>query len=123
MKIYKKYFVYIVGLMLIFLSSNVSYTYADEVCFSEQSAVDLITLLDASERDLELLGSCQKLVKELYQEIEIRDTKIVTLTDELIQANQQVIRYKEKYQRARKIAWYTTAAGAVIVIVSVLPAL
>ena len=122
MKPLKQYFIYIITVACVVFACATT-VHADEVCFSEQDAVDIITLLDASERDLELLSSCQKLVNELYIEIEIRDKKIVALTDELIKANQQVIKYKKKYERAKKVAWYTTAAGVIILLVQVLPAL
>jgi len=120
-KLLKKYFIYsIVGVFLLMTPCN--YVQAD-VCFTEEQAVDLITLLDASERDLELLDSCQQLVQELYKEIEERDDKIVSLTNEIINANQQVIKYKRKYKVAKQIAWYTSIAGAVIILIEVLPLL
>jgi peptidoglycan hydrolase CwlO-like protein len=121
MKILKKYFIYIIVSVLVVFASNTA-VYAEEVCFSEKDAVDLITLLDASERDIELLSSCHKLVNELHAEISIRDKKINTLTDDLIQANQKVIKYQKKYERAKRIAWYTTAAGVIVILVQILPA-
>lgn len=118
-QIFKKYFITsIVGVCLALAPcSNV---YAD-VCFSDAEAVDLITLLDASERDLDNLTSCQKLVQELYKEVKERDDKIVALTNEIINANQQVIKYKRKYKTAKQIAWYTSIAAAAIVLIEVLP--
>ena len=57
----KKYFIYIVVGMFLCLC-HVLPVYADDVCVSGDAAVDIITLLDASERDLQLLDSCNKLV-------------------------------------------------------------
>ena len=122
MEIFKKYFIYIIiGCFLLF--GNLSPCFADEVCFTEQTAVDIITLLDASERDLVLLSSCESLVKELEKEIKIRDEKIVSLTKELIEARQTAVKYEKKYKRARQVAWYTSIAGAIIIAVQTLPAL
>ena len=121
MLLLKKYFIYIiVGVFLLTVVSNSSTAFA-EVCVSDTTAVDLITLLDASERDLELLNDCTKLVNELHKEVKERDERIVTLTNDLINANQKVITYKRKYKTARKVAWYTSAAAAILVIIEILP--
>jgi hypothetical protein len=92
-----------------------------DVCLSEETAIDVITLLDASERDLVLLDSCHKLVDELYAEIKDRDEKIVSLTNDLINANKKVIKYKRKYEAAKKVAWYTSIAAGIIVLIEVIP--
>ena len=119
--LFKKYFVYIVvGVLLLVAPCNTVYA---DVCFSDAEAVDLITLLDASERDLEILNSCQQLVEELYKEVKERDEKIIALTNEIINANQQVIKYKRKYTTAKRIAWYTSIAGAAIILLEILPLL
>jgi peptidoglycan hydrolase CwlO-like protein len=116
---FKKYFVIIILGILMCLISTTG-VQADEVCFSEAEAVDIITLLDASERDIQLLSSCEALVKELYSEIERRDEVITSLTNDLIKANQKHIVYKEKYIRARNIAWISSLTGILVVLITLL---
>lgn len=115
----RKYFVIIV-ICLIFNGLTVKSAFS-EVCISDSDAVDLITLLDASERDLEVLGSCESLVKELYTKVEEQDKKVVKLTEELIEAKQDVIKYKDSAKRWKRIAWYSSITGALIVIIQILP--
>lgn len=118
----KKYFIYLVTAMFV---TNIFFvnSAAAEVCLQDPDAVDVATLLDASERDLDLLGNCEKLVKDLYQQLDERDKQVKSLTKELVEAKQDVIKYKASAEKWRKVAWYTTAAGVVIVVLKILPAL
>ena len=117
-----KYLV-IVILSLLYVLPNISAAQEEVagVCFTEKQAIDIITLLDASERDIQLLGSCQKLVKDLYTQLEDRDDKIVTLTEGLIEAKQQVIEYKLSAQRWRKVSLYTGIGAAILLAIEILP--
>lgn len=107
----------IIFLLLTFCISATSY--AEQVCFSQQEAIDIITLLDSSERDLRSLEDCRILVKELSAEVEHRGVKIKSLTDDIIKANQQVVEYKTKYDQAKKIAWYSGITSVVVIAVAV----
>jgi hypothetical protein len=115
----KKYFTYIIVFILLY-GCLLPRAYAD-VCLSNQEAVDVVSLLDASERDLATLGSCEKLVKDLYKQLEDRDTKLVSVTQQLIEAKQDVIKYEASAKMWRKVAWYSTAAGIVTVALYLLP--
>lgn len=119
----KTYFIFIVVLFLFFTVLNCNIVKAEDVCFTEGQAVDIITLLDASERDIELLESCKELVDNLYREVEERDKKIINLTDEIINANQKVIRYRSKYKTVKRIAWYTSILSGVLVLIQIAPLL
>jgi hypothetical protein len=92
------------------------------VCVTSAEAVDIITLLDASERDIDLLSNCEKLVEDLYKEIEHKDNKIKGLTKELITARQEVIKYKAKNKALRRITWYVAAGGVILITIELLPA-
>jgi hypothetical protein len=92
-----------------------------EVCISDQDAVDLITLLDASERDIDVLSNCELLVKDLYKQVDENNKKLVKVTEDLIQAKQDVIKYKASATTWKRVAWYTSITGIVIVLVEVLP--
>ncbi len=94
-----------------------------EVCFTDDEAVNIIALLDASERDLDYITSCDSLVKELYIKIEERDKKIINLTEELIKAKQDAIEYKASRDTWRRIVIYGGAAGAVVLIIELAPLL
>jgi len=109
----KKYFIPLI-VVLVLYTINYDIVNAD-VCFTEGLAVDIITLLDASERDIKLLKSCNELVGDLYMEIKQRDDRIVSLTDEIINANQKIISYKQKYETTKKIAWYTSITSGILI--------
>lgn len=94
-----------------------------EVCITEKDTIDLITLLDASERDLSIMESCESLVKELYGEVEARDEKNINVTNDLIQAKQDVIKYRAASTRWKKVAWYTSIGSAVMLVIQVAPLL
>jgi competence protein ComGC len=119
----KQYFIITVVILLLLFVPNSTLAEEQTVCISGTEAVDIITLLDASERDIELLNNCEKLVKDLYTEIERKDTKINNLTKELITARQDVIEYKEKNKTLRKITWYAVGGSVIITVVNLLPAL
>lgn len=109
--------------MCLLVTQANSKAWGESVCFEEKHAVDLITLLDASARDIELLSTCEKLVSDLYKEIEAKDKKIVSLTDEVIKANQRAIKYERKYKAARNVAWYSVIGSIIVVIIKIAPAL
>ena len=124
MKTVKQYFVIIIVAILLFLVNLPSVALAEEmVCVSGKDAVDIITLLDASERDMKLLSNCEKLVKDLYAEIEHKDIKIKDLTKELITARQDVIKYKAKNKVLKKVTWYAVAGSVIIVAIELVPLL
>ena len=91
------------------------------ICVTDKEVVELITLLDASERDIKLLGSCKLLVKDLYKEIDNRDIKVETLTKELISAKQDSLTYLASSKRWRVIALSTSVSTiALLLIISAL---
>lgn len=94
-----------------------------DVCISDQDAVDIITLLDASERDITVLGSCEKLVKDLYAQLDERDVKLVKVTEDLIEAKHEVIKYKESSKRWRRVAIYSSVTSAILILVQLAPLL
>lgn len=94
-----------------------------DVCFSDEETVNIITLLDASERDLDYIKSCESLVKELYNKLDERDKTVVILTKDLIQAKQDVIKYKASRDTWRKVVIYGGTAGVVVIILTVAPTL
>lgn len=117
-----KYFtilILVIGLQLI-CTNNVSYA---EVCIEDQDAVDLITLLDASERDISVLGSCETLVNDLYKQLDSRDKKLLTITNDLIEAKQETLKYKHSSEKWRRVAIYSSITGAVIILIQALPVL
>lgn len=118
---FKKYFIYIIAVVII----NIGYINIAnaEVCLQDSDAVDVATLLDASERDLDVLGNCEKLVKDLYIQLDDRDKQVKSLTKELVEAKHDVIKYKASSKKWKKVAWYTTAVGVVVVVLKFLPAL
>jgi hypothetical protein len=95
--------------------------YAENICISEQDAVDLITLLDASERDMDRLSTCTALVDKLYKVLKEKDEKIESLTQELIDARQDVLKYRAQNKRLRRITWYALGAAAVVILVEIVP--
>lgn len=116
----KKYFSYLIAGLVIFSITFSKEAFAD-VCINDQQAVDVITLLDGSERDLQRIGSCETLVADLYKEIQVRDQKITLLTHQLIDAKQDAIKYRASAEKWKKVAWYSTAGGIIVVIVTVVP--
>lgn len=117
----KYIFIVVLSLLIILPRTGIAQEEVAGVCFTEKQAIDIITLLDASERDIQLLGSCQKLVKDLYTQLKDRDDKIVTLTEGLIEAKQQVIEYKLSSQRWRKVSLYTGIGAAILLAIEILP--
>ena len=118
---FKKYFTYFIVLVFIY-SSCIQKVYA-EVCLSNQEAVDVISLLDASERDLNILSSCEQIVKDLYKQLEVRDDRLQTVTQQLIEAKQDVIKYEASAKMWKKVAWYSTALGVATAALYLLPRL
>lgn len=94
-----------------------------DVCISDQDTVDIITLLDSSERDITVLGSCEKLVNDLYTQLDNRDKKLVTITTDLIGAKQEVIKYKHSSERWRRVAVYSSLTGALLILIQIAPVL
>jgi hypothetical protein len=94
-----------------------------EVCFTDSEAVDIITILDASERDLKVISNCEKLVKDVYEQLDIRDKQLQGLTKDLVEAKHDVIKYKASAKQWRKYTWYTAAGAAVILLIKVAPIL
>lgn len=99
------------------------YVQAQEVCFPSSRAADLIALLEASEKDIILIERCNALVKELEEEIEIRDRRIVKLTNDLIRANSEVIEYKRKYENTSEYLKYSMGANGLLILLTILPLL
>jgi len=98
--------------------------YAQEpatICITDKETVDLVTLLDASERDIVLLTSCKKLVKDLYKEIDVRDVKVESLTKELINAKQDSLKYLSSSKTWRTVAIATSLST--ITLLLIIPAL
>jgi len=94
-----------------------------QVCITDSDTVDLITLLDASERDIQVLSSCEILVNDLYTQLEDRDGKLVSITKDLIRAKQEVIKYKDSSVRWRRIAVYSSITGAILLVIQLAPIL
>jgi hypothetical protein len=109
----------IVGLLQ---AGFIASAYAD-ICVSEKEAVDIIVLLDASEKDLQKLGACRQLVKELYTELTTKDAKIVSLTDEIVKANKEIIKYKGKYDTVKKVAIFSSVLSGILVVIQLAPLL
>lgn len=113
---FKKYF----SLLVVLLIFNNNWAMA-EVCFSDEETVDIVTLLDASERDLVLLDSCEKLVKELYVEVEERDKIVEDLTKQLVTAKEDVIKYQDSAATWKKYTIYTSVGAVVVIILELVP--
>jgi len=112
----KKYFIY--SILVLFLINQIGVGIANaEVCIKDSDSIDVITLLDASERDLSTLSSCELLVKDLYSKLDERDNQAKGLTDQLISAKQDVLIYKASAAKWRRITLYTTAAGIAVVVI------
>lgn len=111
--------------LLVFISFLVSPALSEEnvICVSDSDVVDLITLLDSSERDLAILEECQKLVKDLYTELDSRDGKVEVLTKELIKTKQDSLKYRSSATRWRTIAIATTTTSVVLILIQILPVL
>lgn len=120
-QILKQYFIYSIA-VIIFTMLSVGPVMASDVCISEEDTVDIITLLDASERDLMLLDNCTELVDRLYDELKRKDIKIASLTQELIDARQDVLRYKAQNKMLKKVTWYAVGISTIIIVVELLPA-
>jgi len=117
-----QYFTILILASVIFTGGWACNAYAD-VCISDQDAVDIITLLDSSERDITVLGSCDKLVNDLYVQLDSRDKKLITITTDLIEAKQETIKYKHSSEKWRRTAIYSSITGAILLLVQVLPVL
>lgn len=107
-------------IILVFLTLIPSYVRA-EVCVTDQEAVDLITLLDASERDMVVQGKCEVLVKDLYNKVEERGKQVEDLTNQLIEAKQEIIDYRNANQTWRQIAMVTGATSIVLLAIQIVP--
>lgn len=116
----KQYFINSIAALALIIAFS-SPVYASDVCITERDTVDIISLLDASERDMERLSTCTALVDKLYEELERKDMKIASLTQELIDARQDVLRYRAENKRLRKITWYAVGTTAIIILIEVLP--
>lgn len=113
---------YIISISLIWIiSQNAVIAQPKQVCFSEQEAVDIITLLDSSERDLQVISDCQLLVKDLYKEVEDRENKVKILTTDLIDAKKDIIKYRADIKRWKKITWYSGLATVAMLAIQILP--
>lgn len=106
--------------MLLASTNLMAQAFEAKICISKQQAIDIITLLDASDKDLEVLGSCEQLVTELYKTVEERDKRIADLTSNLIQAKQDVLEYKGKVVFWRRVSLYGTAVSVALIVLQVL---
>jgi len=111
--------VYIAVLIISLLLINVPTNAYSQVCLANEEAIDIITLLDASERDMKSLSKCITLVDEVYKTLEARDKKIDNLVKELIKAEQKVIKYQDSVNTWRRATWYTGITAAVLLIIQV----
>lgn len=112
---FKKFLSFLLVIAFLNLSVFISTTQA-EVCFTDEEAVDIITLLEASEHDLELLNSCNQLVEQLYAEIKLRDEHIAKLTDELVKADE---RYRALVKKRDREKWLRyVGVGAIVVVIA-----
>lgn len=84
----------------------------EAVCISSEQATDLIQILDASDRNLELLESCNALVDQLYAEIKLRDQIIEKLTKENIELKQEIRALKKQRDREKVLRY--AGIGAII---------
>lgn len=110
----------VISIVLVILLSITGICKADTVCISEKETVEIITLLDASERDLQVIETCQKLTNDLYKELDKRDKKVQDLTKELITAKDNELKYRNSSSRWRTIAIATSATTIVLVAVAVM---
>jgi len=108
----KKVISYITICSFLFFCTPVSAFAADQVCIPSDKATDLIQILDASERNLELLDSCSALVEQLYSEIEVRDRIIEKLTKENIELKKEVASLKKQREREKYLRY--AGIGAII---------
>ena len=116
----KQYFIISIAALALTLALS-SPVYASDVCITERDTVDIISLLDASERDMERLSTCTALVDKLYEELQRKDMKIASLTQELIDARQDVLKYRAENKRLKRITWYAAGAAAIVILIEVLP--
>ncbi|RKZ96088.1 MAG: hypothetical protein DRQ40_02025 [Gammaproteobacteria bacterium] len=117
----KQYFISCIAIVVLLLTLTVPVN-AEDVCITERDTVDIISLLDASERDMDRLSTCTSLVDKLYKELEHKDLKLASLTQELIGARQDVIKYKARNKRLQRITWYAVGTAVIVILVDVLPA-
>lgn len=108
------------GLLIVFFVVLWCTPVLAEVCVSDAEAVDLITLLDASERDMNVLGKCELLVKDLYAQVEEKDQKVVTLTNDLINAKKQVLAYEKANRTWKTVSLVSVSTNIVFVILTLL---
>jgi len=110
-----KFYSILIFLFYLVVCTFPSHVSAEEsvVCLVSSDVVDIITLLDASERDLERLRSCEGLVNELKAELDLSNERVIKLTQQLIDAKTDTIKYKASSDRWRSIAIY--GGGGVIV--------
>lgn len=101
----------ILSLLFLLFTPFVSFA-EDSVCITSDQATDLIQILDASDKNLEALESCNALVDQLYSEIKIRDEIIERLTLENIELKKE-IRHLKKTRDREKILRYA-GIGAII---------
>lgn len=83
-----------------------------QVCISSEEATNLIQILDATDKQIDLLENCTALVDKLYQEIEIRDKIIEQLTEENSELRKEIARLERKIYRERYLKY--AGIGAII---------
>jgi len=108
----KRIISYLTLCSFLFLCCPVTTLADDQVCIPSDKATDLIQILDASDKNLELLDSCAALVDQLYSEIEIRDRIIEKLTKENIELKKEVAALKKKREREKYLRY--AGIGAII---------
>lgn len=84
----------------------------EQVCIPTSKATNLIQILDATERNLELLESCTALVDQLYNEIEIRDRIIEKQAREIVELKKEVARLNKLRDREKVLRY--AGIGAII---------
>jgi hypothetical protein len=108
---------------LIVLCILTSSARAEDICFNSKQSSSILALLQASESDIQSLTRCTVLIKELESEIEIRDKRIIKITNDLIRANQELIVYKKKYEDTKTLLNYSAGANVLLVVLALLPLL
>ena len=105
----------LVGLSIIFTHTTAK---AEDktVCFKTTESVDIVTILNSSLDDIKSLNNCKNLLLNLENELDLRDKKIIELTDNLIASNKELIKIKGNYNNLKTYAYFSTAGNILLTI-------
>lgn len=92
-----------------------------DICLNSSDSSKLLAILQASEKDIKSLKKCTDLITVLESEIELRDKRIVSITNDLIKANQQILIYKKKYEDTETLLEYSAGANIVLILLTIAP--